>query len=602
MMARDSNYMSEKMKRGRENRVVSKENDDFCGYVLDKNGKISDADSIYYLLDLWENDKIYDKVLDAVEAVPPNLRSAHLCFYAVRALFEKGEYKEMQSELDNLSILCISPRDRAMFEYFTGLIYLMQGKEARAWYCFQRVSEEDIDNEADIDLAKMRGICRTAIFRGFSNLEEIVQNISYRASQCCDKIPEEGRIEVDENDFAMLLSFVPSIRSVAGLKYPLGLNGLFSKYESEDDIKTVKDWLLRAYKIQDLTTLEVALRREFHVGSRYQNFVSYKKGGLIYAPEDTNEDGRNARDLCLHFFEVIAPWIPKGGLCAWDISEKLGLARQTYACGLIDPDELIGIAMSLADEAKSCYNSWRDYFMGLFLGGGFFMFFISDFNIKKSCKFINRMSELVFESNIADTLWNSDDIKELKSDTFAYERWIRVSNISVGQAAEKIKAYRGHDEKDDGMNFRFFVIEDRSSVFVLVPVELDFYDFLRLAYSFGNGTLVFGIHSFMDSWDFVSIVSNAVGINGMQYMSRGAHKLLHSIKETDKSNMTIMFRNNYISEIIFINEFYNELQLKFAPKSEYQKKFNSIISEIDIRYLRAVLHQHGAHEVTVQIS
>lgn len=572
------------------------------GYTLDENGQIDDNDPIYEVLNEWFESHEYNKIIDAVRRVPYEQWSNHLWLTAIHALNCNGEYALAREELIKLYARCQTPADRAKAYALFGHGYYMESKELKALYCYRCAMKEDPNHTAGLDLWPKCELCEDAIQNEFSKLRHVSENLLKRIKDRTQETAEDMKmVPHDAESFALILSFLPAVRTIANREEPLGLNrGIYADYQDTEDREAVKQWLLETYDIRDMETLEAAMRREFFVGRHYENFLSYKKGISVWDLEQLDDNGQKIWEACSRFFENISLWIPKGGLSAWDISEKIGLARQAFACGIIQTDAFSSFFVPLMDEAKSHYDSWEDYFIALLLGGGFFMYLLTDFNINESIEFIEHMTELVCRSNVLDATWNDEDINAIRSDTLLYERWIKIKGPSK-LAEQIIQSYKGHDEDDKDTLFTFQIIPDNDFIYICVPNILDFYDYLHLAYTFKNGTTVFGVHNYMPSWDFAAVVSNAIGINGMQYMSRGAHKLLHNIKEPEKSNMTLFFRNGYLSEISFLNDFYNELQLESIDTSEYTKDFNTIIASIDLEHIKALQQGGQGYEITVKI-
>ncbi len=571
-------------------------------YTLDKNGQIDDTDPIYEVLDEWFESRAYGKIIDAVQKIPCKQWSNRLWFTLIQALHCNGEYSAARDELAKIYEHCQTPADKAKAYSLLGQGYTMELKEMKALFCYHRAMQEDPDNTAALDLQTQCELCENAVQKEFSELYQVSENASKNIRERTQKTPEDMKMMLyDAESFDLILSFLPSVRTIAERKEPLGLNtGIFADYQTVEDREAVKKWLLEAYDIRDMETLEAAMRREFLVGHYYEDFLNYQKGGTVSDFKQAPNDGQKTREACFRFFEVIFSWIPEGGLSAWDISEKIGLARQAFACGIIQPNEFSSFFIPLMDEAKSYYNSWEEYFTALLLGGGFFIYLLSDFNINESVEFIKHISELICRSNVLDAAWNDEDIQSIHFDSSVYERWIIVKG-TLEFVEQTLQNYRGHDEEDCYTSFTFQIIPDNDYTYVLVPNTLDFYDYFRLAYTFKNGTTIFGIHNYMPSWDFAAVVSNAVGINGMQLMSRGAHKLLHNIKEPEKSNITLFFRNGYISEVSFLNDFYNELQLESLDTSKYPKDFTTLAAAVDFDHIKT-LHKNGeGHKIEIQI-
>lgn len=366
-------------------------------YDLDENGWIKDTDSLYETLDEWHNNDEYDKILETIHAIPREHWSNKLWFRVVSALNNKEEFDAAREELNHLSERCQTPADQAKSYYMLGYMYYKTDKEYKAIECYQAGMECDPEDSGELSLQNECDECRTYIEHGLKSLTDLSEAVTYSFAQRIEQNPNKK--DLDGDNFTMALSFIPSIRKITPLDKCIGLDNLFFKY-SDDEKEIVKDFL----NIHDKEALKDALD-DARFGSRFNDILAAKAGNPPFSLDELNASGKTLWNASTEYAESIMKQLPAGGISAWDISEKIGLARHAFACDLITNSEYMMLLTELTDEAKEKYHSWEEYLIGLSLGAGYFMFFIDELSLSGAFEFTKSMASLLLNSVLPDYNW-----------------------------------------------------------------------------------------------------------------------------------------------------------------------------------------------------
>ncbi len=211
----------------------------------------------------------------------------------------------------------------------------------------------------------------------------------------------------DADEFAMYLGFLPAIRKLPGFERPIGLDDLYRKYNGSEK-NAVKKFLGDYLDIRGVKTFcDIYLhRRDYNLSPMVKNVLSFIDGDPDFDMSQLTEDGRRFFDSATGFVSCFAEYLPKGDIRAWDIGEKMGLARLSYSCGIIDKRMLRECVEQLCDMAKQSFSSFEEYMRSLIFGCGFFSFVGErDGAIKSGLDFMESMLPLLLKSDIADLQW-----------------------------------------------------------------------------------------------------------------------------------------------------------------------------------------------------
>lgn len=375
-------------------------------FELDKNGHILDSDPIYEDLYKWHENDEYDKILETIYAIPHKYWSNRLWFRVISALNNKKEFDKARIEIEKIKKRCESPADQAKLYYMLGYGFYMEDKEIKALNLFHKALKVDPDNTAELDLYESCKDCEKYINRHLKKLDSMSYTISEMINEFTHQTSEEDKEILNEDEFIMMLSFIPSIRRCSNITQTLQLEDLSFKYDDEQK-KLVKEWLRQNYGVKNSSTLSEAFETLFHIGKRFDDIIAYTLGKPNFDLNELSEKGFQAWNAGIMFAEKAIRYAPKGGLMAWDISEKIGLARHAYACDLISKNTLISIVNKEMNEAIKRYSSWEEYLKSVVFGAGFFMFFSEDFNIVKSIDFMQTITSTLLKSDIAKKEWHN---------------------------------------------------------------------------------------------------------------------------------------------------------------------------------------------------
>ncbi len=238
-------------------------------------------------------------------------------------------------------------------------------------------------------------------------LHELCKKVSTDIKERC----KQRRIKrkISDEDFQMRLGFFPAIRKVPGLDTVIGFEGVdayFRHYEGEEKEKCLQ-WLENFYGITDEESFfkHIQSDRGCNIAHMAYDVIAQMNGQLSFDINELNEDGRFAFENTLHFVEAFVEFLPKAGVLAWDICEKIGFARHAYRCGIIGRTEYCRGMMALSDSAIENFSSWEEYMHSLIYGCGLYAFSIDNFNVSSAIEFICTMIPLLLNSDLADLKW-----------------------------------------------------------------------------------------------------------------------------------------------------------------------------------------------------
>lgn len=373
-------------------------------YILDEQGQISLDDPIWRELDKWHEEDEYDKILEAVLTVPREKWSNRLWFRLISALNNKEQFKEAQVEIEALRERCVTPADKAKLQYMLGYTYYARDREYSAIDEYQKGMEADPENEGNLNLQANIDECRAEIENWLEKLKDYCFAVASTMKKMVEEAAEKEKIE--EQAFTIGLGYLSAIRKTPGLDRSIGLDNLFYEY-SEEEKPIVREFLKTYFGITNAETLKESAQNAA-IGNMYRDLEAYLKGRPNFDPALIQGDGKVLWEAGLEYMRTVWDLMPEGGIYAWDMSELLGLARHAYGCSLLKNTEYVSLIMEVTETAKKMYHSWPEYFMGLLLGAGFFMFSRSGMSLKESAGFLQNMAPMVLKSGYLLTEWPAE--------------------------------------------------------------------------------------------------------------------------------------------------------------------------------------------------
>lgn len=380
-------------------------------FILDENGKLADSDPVFDKLDKWLDDEEYDKAIDAVLAVPREKWSNKLHFRLISAYNNKKDFKAALGELDKISPRCETPQDLARFYYMNGYIYFMSDREMLALSMYKLGIEEDPHNTSGLDLEKECRECLGYIEEDLGNLHAASADAVKKLAMRCVERPE--KIDVADPDFELQLGWLFSKRVLPGMTGCIDVDNYYKKFGGEER-EAVAKMLAETYKITSRESL-----MEFISNDRYCNLammaddvIASMRGKPTFDPDILDKAGREAFDNTMYFVRPFAEFLPRAGVLAWDIDEKMGLVRYAHSCGLLTREDYTASMHALADIAKEKFSSSEEYLRSLLFGCALFAFDTDCWNINGSITFLNNILGLLLGSELPDIKWKKAEKKK----------------------------------------------------------------------------------------------------------------------------------------------------------------------------------------------
>lgn len=376
-------------------------------FALDENGRISDSDPIYDKLDEWHDSEDFDSIIGAVLAVPRDKWSNRLHFRLISAYNNKRDFDSAVKELEEIHNNCESPQDLAKFYYMNGYIYFMTDKEMLALSMYKLGLEADPSNTSELDLENECRECLEYINQDLDALHaesaEAVKMIAERCAEISDKTA------VDERGFALGLGSLFSVRVLPGMTRGIGGEDLFKKFEGEER-ETVLKCLSENYGITDRASLLefISKNRYCNLGMMVNDIMARLMGKPSFDPDILDKEGREAFDNVTYFVRTFAEFLPRAGVLAWDINEKIGLARYAYSCDLLSDEDYSAAMMALTDTAKERFASSEEYILSLIFGCALYAFDIDCWNIGGATEFMKRMLVQLLHGDLPDMEWKKN--------------------------------------------------------------------------------------------------------------------------------------------------------------------------------------------------
>lgn len=378
------------------------------GFLLDENGKISDDDAIYEKLDKWHDDDDFDSIISAVLDVPREQWSNTFHFRLISAYNNKKDFAAATEELIKIRPLCETPRDLAKFHYMNGYMNFMSDREMLAFSYYKLGLEADPQNTSGLDLEKECRECLDYIEEDLAELHSVSAEAAEKIKARCEENPD--KLEVSEPVFALLLGYLFSLRVLSGMKSGISIDNFFKEFEGEEREACLK-CLDETYKITSRETLTEFVRK-----GRYCNLAMMANDSMATLSGnprfDTNildQTGKQVFENTVTFVSAFAEYLPKAGVLAWDINERNGLLRYSYACGILTREEYIEGMIALSELAKENFGSAEEYVRSLIFGCALYAFDTDRWNIRGAVDFLKKMMDIMLHSILPDTKWKKPE-------------------------------------------------------------------------------------------------------------------------------------------------------------------------------------------------
>ncbi|MGN0640181.1 MAG: DUF1266 domain-containing protein [Oscillospiraceae bacterium] len=365
-----------------------------------------DEKSLLTRLDeLFDEDK-FAEIEREIRKLPREELSLELRFRLVSALNNRKKFEESMSELKEIEPLCKTPAEKARFWYNTGYAHYVNDHEMAASHCFKRAQELDPEDSAGLDLKSIIEECDGYIYRDLMELKGFGRAAVEAIHARCEEVAEKDREELSEPEFTIYLGYLPGIRVPIGLEKPLLFDDVVKKY-SDDEKPIAKDFLQKYFGITDTD----GFKKFYHEDMKYNLYgmagdvLAYLDGKPRFPVSELTGTGRELFDDCSEYLNAIRECMTEPNVLGWDISEKVGMARQCYACDILSNSDFFGCMTALAQVSRERFASFEEFMISLTMGCGFFMFLDDNCSIKSAINFMNTMLPMLLRSPLAQFKW-----------------------------------------------------------------------------------------------------------------------------------------------------------------------------------------------------
>jgi hypothetical protein len=170
--------------------------------------------------------------------------------------------------------------------------------------------------------------------------------------------------------FTRLLAAATATRKVPGMPDRVDAD---TDYKcAPENVATVKDFLMKMYKIDSKESLINYQKIQFRASVQYEQFMTFWKEAPLFDLNELDAYGRKAFDKTIALAKPFYPMLQEKGFYAWDISEYIGICRIAMGCGIIDEKEFDEITDRFVRKAQVFYHSFEEYAYSYICGALFF--------------------------------------------------------------------------------------------------------------------------------------------------------------------------------------------------------------------------------------
>lgn len=370
----------------------------------DKNGKIADNDPIFDTLNEQIDNEEYAAVVSKITSIPREKWSNKLRFLLICAYNNQHDFEKADNELNEVEELCETPNDKARYCYQRGYKYSATGMSVMAHRFFSDVLKHNPEYAKSIDIESEIADCEEEIRNDLANLHELCKKLFNDIKRRCAENSVKRKLNAEE--FRTRLGFFSSIRKLPDFERAMGFGDYSARLEGEDKEKTLK-WFSVFFDITDTESFfeHIQTYRGCNLARMAVDSAAFLAGKPNFDINELNEGGKFAFGNTVMFVDQFVEYLPRGGVLAWDINEKIGYVRHAYRCGILKEDEYNRCMSSLSEMAADAFSSWEEYMRSLICGAALFVYSIDQWNIKSAVDFASKMAPLMLSSDLADVSW-----------------------------------------------------------------------------------------------------------------------------------------------------------------------------------------------------
>lgn len=377
-------------------------------FKTDANGKILDNDKLFVKIDELIDSEKYAEAAELILSVPEEQRSNKMRFRLICAYNNLKEFDKSEKELGAVRKLCETSSDLARYHYMFGYMNYMNDCEMLARDHYKQTEKLDPEYSKSIELAEEIKEC-----------EELIQSDLVKFGELCERAADDikkrcftnlAKREVSEDEFRIQLGFFPGIRKLPGFDHTIGFRNYRYKY-SGSDVEKCRQWFAKFYGVTDRAAFFKHIQTDpgINLSPMMFDVAAYVTGKPNFDINELNEGGRFSFESNMRFITSFIKFLPKSGVAAWDIGEKIGLVRHAFACSILTDEEYDDGMAKLAGSAKKAFDSAEEYMRSLIFGAGLYMFNLDRWSIRSARQFLSNMMGLLLRSELADIKWQRDN-------------------------------------------------------------------------------------------------------------------------------------------------------------------------------------------------
>ncbi|MBD5128538.1 MAG: DUF1266 domain-containing protein [Ruminococcaceae bacterium] len=372
--------------------------------TLDENGKISDNDELYKVLDECYDKDEYDNIIAAVLSVPEEQRSVKLRFRMISALNNKEDFENSTRELEKIFPECKRPDEIARYLYMCGYIRFINDKELAALNFYEAGANADPDDTSGLDLKSEIKECQEYVDKDLKALQELVEKICEDIDKRCAENPEKRRLS--DGEFTVMLGLIPAVRPIPVTGSALGVSDFFVEYKDEER-ENVAKWLEANFGFKDKDSFVNFYRtaRGCNISGMYSDVKAFFQGKPNFDVNTLNGGGKLAFLNACTFLKPIYGYLPEAGVFGWDLSEKSGFSRLAFSCGILTKEDYLSSMVAIKEAATKSFSSAAEYLKSLVIGSALYMFATDEWTIKGAMEFMKQTMVIMMKSTLMDGEW-----------------------------------------------------------------------------------------------------------------------------------------------------------------------------------------------------
>lgn len=137
----------------------------------------------------------------------------------------------------------------------------------------------------------------------------------------------------------------------------------------------------------------------------YADVDAFLSGTPSFDLKTLRGDAQRAfHNTCL-FVEPIRECLPKAGVLAWDLSEKIGFSRLAYSVDILEREDYLGSMSAIKEAALKHFASTAEFLRSLVIGSALQAFSADEWNIKGAMAMLKQTAGIMTRCQLCDAQW-----------------------------------------------------------------------------------------------------------------------------------------------------------------------------------------------------